>query len=90
VNTWEIQAQRRAAEREPIDWDTYRLALIESGMVEEARKRRESETLDDKIGAYPTETWLRQISSVGDLLKRCGAEEVTLVDELWEEEHGAH
>jgi hypothetical protein len=39
-------------------------------MVEESRKRRESETLDDKIGAYPAETWLRQVSSVGELQKQ--------------------
>jgi hypothetical protein len=41
MNVCDIQAQRKAVEREPIDWDTYRQALIDSGMVEEARKRRE-------------------------------------------------
>jgi hypothetical protein len=83
MSVYDQQQARKAAEREPIDWATYRAALIESGMVEEARLRRESATLDDKLAAYPAETWLRQVSSVGELLKSR-----TLVDALWEEEHG--
>jgi hypothetical protein len=39
----ERQAERKRTERAPVDWGTYRKALIESGMVEEARARRERE-----------------------------------------------
>ena len=36
----EMQARRKAAELEPKDWPSYRQALIDSGMVDEARERR--------------------------------------------------
>lgn len=38
----ELQQERKLNEREPIDWETYRQALIDSGMVDEARIRRET------------------------------------------------
>jgi|HubBroStandDraft_4_1064222.scaffolds.fasta_scaffold00042_16 hypothetical protein len=40
---WEEQQARKRNEREPRDWATYRDALIESGMVEEAHYRRHIE-----------------------------------------------
>jgi hypothetical protein len=48
MNTWELQAERRRNEREPRDWPTYRAALIESGMVEEARQRLEGSYEEDE------------------------------------------
>ena len=35
-----VQTERRQAERIPTDWDEYRKALIDSGLVEERRKAR--------------------------------------------------
>jgi hypothetical protein len=59
MNTWEIQAERKRNEREPRDWDTYRQALIESGMVAEAHERRLEEQrqrnggmTDEELDAY--------------------------------------
>ena len=37
---WELQAARKTSALQPVDWDTYRKALIDSGMVDEARERR--------------------------------------------------
>ncbi len=36
----ELQQERKLNEREPIDWETYRQALIDSGMVRESFERR--------------------------------------------------
>ncbi len=40
MSVYEIQQERKRNEREPIDWDAYRAALIESGMVRESWQRR--------------------------------------------------
>lgn len=84
----EIQAARRRAERDPIDWPTMRAALIESGMVEE-RRWAQSEVED--IPAF-----LRVGSEVRlDLgrvplsyLEHLRVAEATLIDELYDEKHG--
>lgn len=36
-----LQAQRKRDERPAIDWDAYRTALLESGLVEERRVERD-------------------------------------------------
>lgn len=43
MSVFEQQQARKAAERDPVDWDKMRAALIESGMVAEAWQRRHRE-----------------------------------------------
>ena len=70
----EIQAERRRAERPPIDWPTYRDAIVASGMVEESRQRRE----ENAPIFGPIE--VRYYAGASD--------KVTIVDELYDEKHG--
>jgi len=72
----ELQAARKAAEREPRDWDTYRQELIDSGMVEEAAQRRHIEEgyRESEIRGVPF-----MESTPGDPTLP------TLIDALWED-----
>ncbi len=42
-DTFTKQTERKLAERVPFNWDLYRQALINSGLVEERRKMREED-----------------------------------------------
>jgi hypothetical protein len=43
MSVYDQQQARKAAEPDPKPWDTYRAALIESGMVEDAWQRRHAD-----------------------------------------------
>jgi hypothetical protein len=89
MNISDLQAQRKAAEREPIDWKTYRAALIGSGMVEEARRSRE---LPRAIAYFTEDPGAKEEALIalatGDF-EVLQVRPRTLVDELYLEKHGS-
>lgn len=80
MDTWEIQAERKRTELEPRDWDTYRAALLASGMVEESRQKRESDSVK----------WLEFDNGSRLAIKEAKPGTIrgmspTLIDQLWED-----
>ena len=94
----EMQARRKAAEREPIAWDVYRAALIESGMVADARQRREvlivprsyAVVVSPDKPKFEYEPMPGDGHVFDDMLRAMGHKDEprTLIDRLWADKHG--
>lgn len=101
MNAYEIQQERKRNEREPIDWDKYRAALIESGMVRESWQRRHvanfgfecdmPEDLDETCEHYLAGAGMAQADPPFEIRtngRDLFGEPKTLVDQLYEDKYG--
>lgn len=82
----ERQAERKRRELEPRDWDSYRRALIESGMVEEARLRRQADPLERAVASIVAGVANETIAALATPPHAEFGR--TVIDALFEEKHG--